>query len=921
MPAEPSPNWERLRAIVTDALELPVEQRQALVRDRGGDDPPLVAEALALLDAYERSDGVIHPSTDRWLGLGGVDLLSLGGQRIGRYRLDRLISEGAMAAVYLATQANPQRSVALKLVRINLPLVDAAGRFMREADALGRVQHPNVARIYEAGVHRAGPGGDARSSLPFIAMEFVDGPPLTDYARGLRLSRQDRVRLLIKVADAVHAAHQRAIIHRDLKPANVLVDRSTGEPKVLDFGIARIAGFDDAQSLMWQTTAGVLLGTPGYMSPEQAAGKVEEIDVRSDIWSLGILLHELLTDRLPVQTAHLSITEALRRIESLEPAPIGRIDPSLRGGDLEVIVQTALAPEKQRRYASAQALADDLRRVLAYEPISARPPSAWYRAARFARRNRAGMGVALAFAALLIAAGVLVSAAYVRAGRDRDKAQAVNRFLKDIIGAVDPSTGDRNVAMLDALRAAEGRITPSLGTQPAVEADVRASIGWMYFGLGEYQRAHDQLHRSIELREQTGERHSPEAMQDRARLATTLRWLYRPKDALALADAYLPQARRVLGEDHDATLALRDAAAGAAQDTEDLDTAEGEYRAILERLARKHGDADARTLLAMNNLAGVLMKRGGYQPADALYRRALAGYERLGMGRTLNALSTRSNLAAIAAETGRLDESVADLRRLIDDCSTALGPTHYLTMAALGNLATHLERRGDADEAIRIQTDLLERHARLHGWAHPETLESAIACANMLIRQKRFDEAAALAARASTEAARMTPPDDLLYHRIRMTHAGALSGRREFAEAIAGYREALAYFRSTLGPDHRDSLITANNLALCLCDAGDGPGAVAVLEPALAAALASGFESMEPVMRRNLGTAMRLAGRIDESQSQLQRAYDLSVARGERANAAKSAEAMVELFTGLGDGEQAARWRALAVEAQRPPSE
>lgn len=450
MPTTPA-NWDIIKSIVAEALDLSDDARDVFLNARCNGDEQVRREVTELLAAAEKSTGVIAPRIDMWVGIGGPDLIAMGGRRIGRYVLTRLINEGATAAVYEAQQLKPERRVALKLLRSPLPLVDSAGRFERESQALGRIKHPNVAQILEAGVHR----GESGIVMPYIAMEFVDGAPITQFARDRKLSRANIIEMMIKVASAVQAAHQQAIIHRDLKPANVLVDQ-TGEPKVLDFGIARIAG-EDSPLTSWQTTAGMLLGTPMYMSPEQAAGRLDEVDVRSDVWSLGVMLYELLSGRLPIDSANSSLTETLRKIESTDPVPLEKIDSSLKG-DLNLVVMTALSRDKSQRYVSAQAFADDLQRVLDHEPIAARPPSALYRARKFARRHRISLAIACGFAAILVLSGVMIAQSALRAARERDKANAVNQFLSNIISAVDPQTGDKNLTMLAALTAAEARI-------------------------------------------------------------------------------------------------------------------------------------------------------------------------------------------------------------------------------------------------------------------------------------------------------------------------------------------------------------------------------------------------------------------------------------------------------------------------------
>ncbi len=398
-----------------ELVDLPAGERQAALKERCADDAALREEVQALLEADEHNtDGLLEvPAHD-----GGEDEAPL---RVAGYRILSRIGQGGMGTVYKAEQESPRRTVALKLIRPGYASRRMLRRFEFEADLLGRLQHPGIAQIYEAGIGRVEYESSA-GDRPFIAMELVEGTTLLEYVRSADLDARRILELVVRVCDAVHHAHQAGVMHRDLKPGNVLVD-GQGLPRVVDFGAARLTD-GDVFSRSVQTATGQVVGTLQYMSPEQAAGDASKIDLRSDVYSLGVILYELLAGRPPIDLTGVPITEAFRRLHEAEPTRLDGVVPSLRG-DVATIVHTALERDRERRYPSASELGADLRRYLTDLPIQARPPTTLYQLRKFARRNRPLAGALIAVALALIAG--LISSLVLKARSDENAALAQRR--------------------------------------------------------------------------------------------------------------------------------------------------------------------------------------------------------------------------------------------------------------------------------------------------------------------------------------------------------------------------------------------------------------------------------------------------------------------------------------------------------------
>ena len=483
-----------------------------------------------------------------------------------------------MGAVYEALQDNPRRTVALKVINAGAVSASLLRRFEHEAQVLGRLQHPGIAQIFEAGTFDLGHGVQ-----PFFAMEFIRGEPLNEFAQRRNLGTRQRLDLLSKVCDAVQHAHQRGIIHRDLKPANILVDE-TGQPKVLDFGVAR-ATDGDVQTTTLRTDIGQLIGTIPYMSPEQAAGDPDDLDTRSDVYAIGVIGYQLLTGRMPYDLKAKMIHEAVRVIREDDPTPLSSVN-RVFAGDIDTIIGKALEKDKTRRYESASAMSDDLRRYLRDEPITARPPTTWYQVRKFAARNRVLVGGVAAVFAILLAASVVSTLLFLRADAQRvraegaeqlaqerfesaerarvhaermvERSEKTDHFLRhDLLMSVRPDQRGPDVTVREVLDNASGALDGAFPDDPAIEGQLRRTLGSTYSSIAEYEAAEVQLLRALEtLTAAHGATHQY-VLVVRNELGTLYNRWERYDDAEPwLRDSVRDNARE-LGADHPATQIAR----------------------------------------------------------------------------------------------------------------------------------------------------------------------------------------------------------------------------------------------------------------------------------------------------------------------------------------------------------------------------
>ncbi|MFG0320603.1 MAG: tetratricopeptide repeat protein [Planctomycetota bacterium JB042] len=817
---------ERIRDLFGRLLPLSETERARVLAEECADAPEVRAELESLL-AHDDAGGdstaseLSAPLADAL----SLDALALPPDAIPGFRITGCLGHGGMGIVFAAEQENPRREVALKVMRVGIGGAEAVRRFRREIEILGRLRHPGIAQIHAAGTL------DDAGGAPWFAMERIDGTPLTRFAEERGLDLDARIDLFVRVCDAVRHAHEQGVVHRDLKPDNVLV-LPDGSPKVLDFGIARASGRDERASTL-HTEAGSLIGTLRYMSPEQAVGDVDAIDERTDVYALGVLLFELATGRLPHVLTGRSVAEAVRVIREEEPTRLASLDPRLRG-DLDTIVGTAIEKPLERRYASVAELAEDLRRTRNDEPIRARPPSAVYRARKFARRHKGLLAfVALLIAALAVSLHLLAKSRRAEHAQRREtaRADAINSFLLErILRAAGPWGMGADTRLRSAFLEMVPELDGAFDGQPDVRASVLHALGRTLAELGEVREALPLLEEAVALRDALGDRAG--AIASRVQAAWVRNQVTGERDPSELRRAVRECVER-FGPDDERTLDAESHLIGElCRDPARLSEGLERGEAALARADATLGPAHPFSV-RMRLLLADRQVETAPDVAEARVRECLDHLRAGRAGERADLVRARLAHGRILHRLGRWPEAEEGLRAGLEDAERLFGPGASTTNRARAELADVLAGLQRFEEAEALQRTALSAHERLLGNGHEATLTMRSNLAITLRRAGKLDEAETLARRVrETRRATGAPPMDRADSLDVL--ATILVDRGRFDAALAAHEEALSICEAELGEDHPRTASQLFNLASCLRNAGRVREAIPVLERVLA---------------------------------------------------------------------------------------
>ncbi len=789
----------RVAELFDAVLDHPEAERAEFLAAACAGNELIRAEVLRLLQAEQdrphkflnSSSGPAFPTAALEAAFSPVD------GSIGPYRLLQRIGSGGMGEVWLADQTEPvHRRVALKLIKAGMDTGDAVTRFQAERQALALMDHPSIAKVFDA--------GSTSQGRLYFAMEYITGVPITKYCDLHKMTVPERLELFVQVCEGVQHAHQKAIIHRDLKPSNILVSEVDGKPvpRIIDFGIAKaISQALDREGELTRT--GAMLGTPSYMSPEQAGSGGADVDTRTDVYSLGAVLYELLVGVRPLELHNLPPDEIRQRLEKMDtPKPSARLrapdenssktaqdrgcDPPASAtlshqlrGDLDAITLKALEKDRSRRYGSPSDLAADIQRYLRNEPVLAVAPSIAYRARKFVRRYRGALLTAFGFAVVLMVAAVVSVRQSIRANREAATTRAVDDFLQhDLLSQASLATQagskakpDPHLEVRTALDRAAERIEGKFAGQPEVEASIRDTMGQTYLDLGLYPEARKQLEQALDLHRRTLGAKNPRTLETMSLLGRVAEFQGKYPEAEGLLTQALAAQRRVLGPEHPDTLSSTTTLANVYSDEGRYPQAEVLLSETLDVQRRMLGPENADTLHSMNNLANVYYYEGKYAQTEALYSQVL------------------------------------EIRR------RKLGPDHPDTLASMDNLAVAYWVGGEYAKAEAVGSQLVEIRRSMQGVENPDTLRSMNNLANVYDAEGKYPQAEALYSRVLEIRRSVLSPEHPETIRSMNNLANAYNNVGKYSQAEALASQTLEISRRVLGPERLDTLASMDNLA------------------------------------------------------------------------------------------------------------